>query len=180
VDSANAYELSQLLDHCRQFNPKARVVEAACEVSIPDPEILRGKRVLVIEDGPTLTHGGMAYGAGIVCARDCGVEEIVDPRPFAIGSIRSTFEKFPHLSTVLPAMGYSEKQRRELEETIERVPCDVVVVATPIDLSRIIHINKPSVRVKYEMEEITHPNLSEILDQFTIRYRPAALEVAIV
>jgi predicted GTPase len=180
VDSANAFELSELLEHCHQTNPRARVVKAACRVSVPNPEMLRGKRALVIEDGPTLTHGGMAYGAGVICAWDCGVKEIVDPRPYAVGSIRSTFERFHHLSTVLPAMGYSGKQRQELQETIDRVPCDVVIVATPIDLSRIIHITKPSVRVKYEIEEVTHPDFSEILDEFTCRYRPAALEVAIV
>jgi predicted GTPase len=180
VDSANAFELSQLREHCHQTNPRARVVEAACRVSIHGPAMLRGKRALVIEDGPTLTHGGMSYGAGVICARNLGVETIVDPRPYAVGSIRSTFEKYQHLSNVLPAMGYSDAQRHELQETIDRVPCDVVLIATPIDLSRIIHITKPSVRVKYEMEEVTHPDLSEILDEFTCSYRPAALEVATV
>jgi len=122
----------------------------------------------------------MAYGAGVICARNCGVSQIVDPRPYAVGSIRATFEKYPHLSDVLPAMGYSEAQRRELQETIDRVPCDVVVIATPIDLSRILGITKPSVRVTYELEEVTQPGLPEILDQFTHSYWPAALEVATV
>jgi len=134
----------------------------------------------VIEDGPTLTHGGMAYGAGVICARDCGVAQIVDPRPYAVGSIHRTFEKYNHLSDLLPAMGYSEMQRHELQETIDRVPCDVVVVATPIDLSKVITIRKPSIRVKYEMEEVTHPDFSEILESFSHAHRPAALEVATV
>jgi predicted GTPase len=180
VDSANAFELRQLREHCRQINPRAQVVEAACRVSVPAPATLHGKRALVIEDGPTLTHGGMAYGAGVICARNCGVSQIVDPRPYAVGSIRATFEKYPHLSDVLPAMGYSQAQRRELQETIDRVPCDVVVIATPIDLSRILGITKPSVRVTYELEEVTQPGLPEILDQFTHSYWPAALEVATV
>lgn len=180
VDSANGFEVRQLREHCQKFNPRARVVETACRVSTPNPEMLRGKRALVIEDGPTLTHGGMAYGAGVACAQNFGVEKIVDPRPYAVGSIHATFEKYSHLSAVLPAMGYSETQRRELQETIERVPCDVVIIATPIDLTRVLHINKPNVRVRYEMEEVTHPDLSEILDQFTSSIRPAALEVATV
>jgi len=180
VDSANEYELNQLREHCHQFNPHARVIEAASRIHVSDPAMLRGKRALIIEDGPTLTHGGMAYGAGVIGARNCGAEKLIDPRPYAVGSIRSTFDKFQQLTMVLPAMGYSEEQRHELEETIDRVPCDVVVVATPIDLAKIIHISKPSVRVTYEMEEVTHPNLGEILDQVTQKYRSAALEVAIV
>jgi predicted GTPase len=180
VDSANEYELNQLREHCHQFNPHARVIEAASRIHVSDPAMLRGKRALIIEDGPTLTHGGMAYGAGVIGARNCGAEKLIDPRPYAVGSIRSTFDKFQQLTMVLPAMGYSEEQRHELEETIDRVPCDVVVVATPIDLAKIIHISKPSVRVTYEMEEVTHPNLGAILDQVTQKYRSAALEVAIV
>ncbi len=177
VDSANAFELRELRERCHHYNRKAQVVEAACEVTTAKPEMLRGKRVLVIEDGPTLTHGGMAYGAGIICARNAEVKEIVDPRPYAVGSIRTTFEKYHHLSNLLPAMGYSETQRQELEQTIERVPCDVVIVATPIDLLRVIRINKPSVRVAYEVKELTRPDLGEILKVFTREHRTAALEV---
>lgn len=180
VDSANQFEVRQLHEHCRQYNPAAQVVEAACRVSVANPAMLRGKQVLVIEDGPTLTHGGMAYGAGVICARDCGVAKIVDPRPHAVGSIRQTFARFPHLSSVLPAMGYSETQRLELQETIERTACDLVVIATPVDLSRVIRISKPTVRVSYELEEVTRPNLSEILEDFTRTRQSAALEVAIV
>ena len=119
-----------------------------------DPSLIKGKRVLVIEDGPTLTHGEMPYGAGVVAANRFGAAKLVDPRPFAVGTIQKTFEKFPHLGKVLPAMGYSEIQRHELEETIRRVPCDVVLVATPIDLAKAIRLDKPSVRVRYEVEEI--------------------------
>jgi predicted GTPase len=178
VDSANAFELEELRKHCRQFNPEALVIEAACEITTPNPEMVRGKRALVIEDGPTLTHGGMAYGAGVICARNCGAASLVDPRPYGVGSINGTFAKYPHLSTVLPAMGYSETQRRELEQTIDRAPCDIVVVATPIDLASVIHLSKPSVRVKYELRERTHPDLKEVLANFAQTHRRAAMEVA--
>ena len=178
VDSANAFELEELRKHCRQVNPEALVIEAASEVSTTNPEMVRGKRALVIEDGPTLTHGGMTYGAGVICARNCGAASLVDPRPFGVGSINGTFAKYPHLSTVLPAMGYSETQRRELEQTIDRAPCDIVVVATPIDLASVIHLSKPSVRVKYELRERTHPDLKELLANFAQTHRRAAMEVA--
>ena len=128
-----------------------------------------GKHVLVVEDGPTLTHGEMSYGAGVVAARQFHAASLVDPRPHAIGSIRRTFEKYTHLHELLPAMGYSETQRRELEETINRTPCDLVVIATPVDLRRIVNVNKPCVRVGYEVEELTQPSLREVLAQFTER-----------
>jgi len=180
VDSADAFEVKGLRERCREYNPGAQVIEAACEVTTANPEMLHGKRVLVIEDGPTLTHGGMAYGAGIICARNSQVKEIVDPRPYAVGSIRKTFEKYQHLHDLLPAMGYSTTQRRELEQTIEQVPCDVVIVATPIDLLRIIRIRKPSVRIAYEVKELAHPDLGDVLKKFTQKHRKAALEVASV
>jgi predicted GTPase len=125
-----------------------------------------GKRVLVLEDGPTLTHGEMRYGAGVVAAQQYGASELVDPRPYAVGSIRETFEKYPHLTHLLPAMGYSARQRKELEETINRTPCDVVLVATPVNLGLILEIDKPYVRVSYEVEETGPPLLTEILDEF--------------
>jgi predicted GTPase len=178
VDSANAYELQKLRENCQKVNPRALAIEAACTITVPDPEMIRGKRVLVIEDGPTLTHGGMAYGAGVICARNCGAAALLDPRPYAVGSIRGTFEKYPHLSILLPAMGYGDTQRHELEQTIDHTPCDLVIVATPIDLSRVIRISKPSVRIGYELEERTHPDLDEILRNFTQTHRSAALEVA--
>ena len=126
-----------------------------------------GSRVLVVEDGPTLTHGEMPYGAGVVAARQCGAAELVDPRPYAVGSIRRTFEHYPHLAGLLPAMGYSPMQRHELEETISRTPCDLVLVATPIDLAHVIKLNKPSLRVSYEVESLTSPGLIERLAEFT-------------
>ena len=135
--------------------------------------LIKGKRVLVVEDGPTLTHGEMPYGAGVVAANRFGAAKLVDPRPFAVGSIQKTFEKFQHLGKVLPAMGYSEMQRHELEETIRRVPCDVVLVATPIDLARAIRLDKPNVRVRYEVEEMGSPAITELLEQFTEAHKPA-------
>ena len=126
----------------------------------------------MVEDGPTLTHGEMSYGAGVVAARQYHAASLVDPRPHAIGSIRRTFEKYTHLHELLPAMGYSETQRRELEETINRTPCDLVVIATPVDLRRIVNVNKPCVRIGYEVEELTQPSLREVLAQFTERKQP--------
>jgi predicted GTPase len=123
-------------------------------VTSSDPALLRGKRVLVIEDGPTLTHGGMRYGAGIVAARQAGAAEIIDPRPYAVGSIRQTYEKYPNAAGILPAMGYGEQQVRELEETIRRTPADVVVAGTPIDLTRILKLDIPAVKVRYELREL--------------------------
>jgi predicted GTPase len=169
VDTASKGDLDTVRLNVRLHNPLARVVETACRVTAAAPDQVRGRRVLVVEDGPTLTHGEMPYGAGVVAARQCGAAELVDPRPYAVGSIRGTYDKFPHLTSLLPAMGYSELQRHELEETINRVPCDLVVVATPVDLARIIHVNKPCVRVSYEVEDLTRPNLAEILAEFTAK-----------
>ncbi len=168
VDTAAKEAVETVRHNVRQTNPNATVVETACRVSVSHPELIRGRRVLVVEDGPTLTHGEMPYGAGVVAARHFGAEELVCPKPFAVGSIRSTYESFPHLTHLLPAMGYSEMQRHELQETINRVPCDVVLIATPIDLVRIIQISKPSIRVGYEVEELSHPNLVDILSQFEV------------
>jgi len=151
-------------------NPRAAVIETECRVSVADPDQIRARRVLVVEDGPTLTHGEMPYGAGVVAARQYGAAEQVDPRPFAVGSIQGTFECFPHLQKLLPAMGYSETQRRELEETINRADCDLVLVATPVDLARLLRLNKPSLRVGYEIEKRTQPGLTEILADFSARH----------
>ncbi len=160
-------------------NPRATVVETDCRVSVADPELIRGRRVLVVEDGPTLTHGEMSYGAGVVAARQFGAAEQVDPRPFAVGSVRGVFERFPHLQRLLPAMGYSETQRRELEETINQTDCDLVLVATPIDLARLLRLNKPSLRVGYEIEQHTRPGLGEILGDFSGRHlAPARIKIA--
>lgn len=170
VDTAEAQAVETVRKNIRQHNPRAVIVETACRVSVGTPEEIKGRRVLVVEDGPTLTHGEMPYGAGLVAARRYGACEQVDPRPYAVGSIRQTFERFPHLHALLPAMGYSETQRQELEETINRTPCDLVLVATPVDLARLLHLNKPGVRVSYEIEELTQPGLGEILADFTARF----------
>jgi len=175
VDTASPENVETVRKNIRASNPQARVVETACRVTISEPALVKGRRVLVVEDGPTLTHGEMPYGAGVVAARQCGAAELVDPRPYAVGSIRSTYEHYTHLTSLLPAMGYSAIQRHELEETINRVPCDMVLVATPIDLGHLVKLNKPSLRVTYEVEDVTHPGLTEVLSKF-IRHK-AGVEV---
>ena len=175
VDTASPENVETVRKNIRTSNPQARVVETACRVTISEPALVKGRRVLVVEDGPTLTHGEMPYGAGVVAARQCGAAELVDPRPYAVGSIRSTYEHYTHLTSLLPAMGYSAIQRHELEETINRVPCDLVLVATPIDLGHLVKLNKPSLRVTYEVEDVTHPGLTEVLSKF-IRHK-AGVEV---
>ena len=171
VDTADPKNLDIVRSNVARFAPTAKVVEAACRVSVPDPEMVRGKRVLVVEDGPTLTHGEMAYGAGVVAAKQYGASELIDPRPFAVGSIRGTYEKYSHMTNLLPAMGYSETQRHELEETINRTPAELVLVATPIDLARVIKMNKPALRVSYEADVLTKPNLYDLLSEFTAAHR---------
>jgi predicted GTPase len=168
VDTAAIDCVDVVRRNVRLNNSQAKVIETACRVRAADPELVQGKRVLVVEDGPTLTHGEMPYGAGVVAARQCGASELVDPRPYAVGSIRTTYEKYPHINRLLPAMGYSDMQRHELEETINAVPCDLVLVATPVDLARIIKLNKPAVRVTYEVECISKPTLAEVLGEFTL------------
>lgn len=167
VDTAQPQDVETVLRNVRVNNPKAAVFEMASRVSLREPELVKGKRVLVVEDGPTLTHGEMPYGAGVVAARQCGAAELVDPRPYAVGSIRGTYERYAHLTSLLPAMGYSSMQRHELEETIRRTPCDLVVIATPIDLTRVISIDKPTLRVTYEVEELSKPGLTDVLAKFT-------------
>lgn len=170
VDTAAADNVDVVRQNVRQNNPRATVIEAACKVAVADPAQIKGRRVLVVEDGPTLTHGEMPYGAGVVAARQWGAAELVDARPFAVGSIRGTYQRFTHLTTLLPAMGYSAIQRHELEETINRVPADLVLVATPVDLGAILRLNKPCVRVGYEVEERTQPTIADILAKFTARH----------
>ncbi len=167
VDTAAPQDVETVRNNIRALNPKAKIVEMACRVAVSEPELIRGRKVLVVEDGPTLTHGEMPYGAGVVAARQCAAAELIDPRPYAVGSIRSTYEHYPHLTSLLPAMGYSAMQRHELEETINRVPSDLVLVATPINLGHLIKLNKPSLRVTYEVEDLTHPGLAEVLTNFT-------------
>ncbi|MCI0588234.1 MAG: GTPase [Planctomycetes bacterium] len=163
IDSAWSEDVRRVVANVRSVNPRAALVLARSPVTAADPGAIRGRRVLVVEDGPTLTHGGMAFGAGVVAARGCGAREIVDPRPYAVGSIAATFRAYPRTGPVLPAMGYGEEQVRELAETIERTPCDVVVVGTPVDLARAVPFSKPSVRVTYELEEASRPGLAELL-----------------
>jgi len=167
VDTADPEAIETVRRNIAQHNPSAVVIETACRVGVADPEAIAGKRVLVVEDGPTLTHGEMPYGAGVVAADKYGAAKLVDPRPYAVGSIKATFEKFPHLGKLLPAMGYNENQRHELQETIRRVPCDLVLVATPIDLARTIRLDKPNIRVRYEVEEIGEPAITRLIDNFT-------------
>ncbi len=154
VDTAEKQDIDTVLASIKQVNPNATVVQANSPVTVADAAAFKGKKVLVIEDGPTLTHGEMRYGAGHVAARQLGAAEIVDPRPYAKGSIKSTFEKYNHLTDILPAMGYSDQQLAELHATIDATPCDLVLVATPIDLGRILKINKPASRVLYELDEL--------------------------
>jgi predicted GTPase len=158
-------------------NPGAVVIQAASPLFVEDPTVIRGKRVLVIEDGPTLTHGEMKYGAGVIAARQFRAAEIVDPRPWVTGEIAETFEKYPGIGTLLPAMGYGDRQMKDLEETINRVEADAVVVGTPIDLGRLLKINKPAVRVTYELEEIGVPKLGDVLDEFLARHRAVGAAV---
>ena len=164
IDTADLENISQVQRSIMAVNPKATVIEAASPIFVDDPGAIRGKSVLVIEDGPTLTHGEMAYGAGVVAARRFGAAEIIDPRPYAVGSIIDTYQKYPGTGPVLPAMGYGPDQMRELGETINNTPSDLVLVATPIDLRRVVEINRPSQRVRYELQEIGQPTLAEILE----------------
>ena len=155
----------QLEENIRKVNPEAIIVEASSPIFVDKPELVKGKRVLVIEDGPTLTHGEMKYGAGVVAARRYGAKELIDPRPYLVGSMKETFEQYPDIGTLLPAMGYFEQQLKDLEDTINNTDCDVVVSATPIDITRLVNVNKPIVRVKYELEEIGFPKLKDVLEE---------------
>ena len=161
VDTADPGDVERLLESCRRHNPKARVIQCRSAIQVDDPGAIRGKRALVIEDGPTLTHGGLSRGAGWYAARQAGAAEIVDAAPHAVGSIRSTYEKYPNARGILPAMGYGDNQVRELEATINATPADVVVEGTPIDLGRVLSVNKPMVSVRYELEELEPGVLAE-------------------
>jgi len=153
VDTAREEDVLTVEENVRRLNPKARIMRANSPITVRDPDMVRGKRVLVIEDGPTLTHGEMPYGAGLVAARRLEPAEIVDPRPYAVGSIKEVFERFTHLTQVLPAMGYGNRQMEELSATIDAVPCDAVLVATPVDLTRVVQMSKPATRATYELAE---------------------------
>ncbi|MCK5054989.1 MAG: GTPase [Anaerolineales bacterium] len=165
VDTADMADVTTVQNNIRLLNPKATVVFAASPITVEDPTSIAGARVLVVEDGPTLTHGEMTFGAGTVAAERFGAAEIIDPRPYAVRSIQATFEKYPDIGILLPAMGYGDEQVKDLEETIANTPADLVIVGTPIDLQRVIKIKQPSQRVRYELQEIGQPTLAEILNQ---------------
>jgi len=165
IDTAEPEKVNLLRENIYQLAPEAILIEAASPLTVDHSELIRGKKVLVVEDGPTLTHGEMKYGAGVVAAQKFGAKEIIDPRPYAVGTISQTYQKYPEIGTLLPAMGYGKKQIQELQETINTADCDLVIIGTPIDLTRIIKINKKSIRVKYELQEIGRPDLEEVLSQ---------------
>ena len=165
VDTADRTDIAAVRRNIQSVNPHAIIVEAASPISVEEPAAIAGAKVLVVEDGPTLTHGEMTFGAGTVAAERFGAAEIIDPRPYAVGSIRGTFEKYPDIGILLPAMGYGDEQIKDLEATIAATPADLVIVGTPIDLTRVIKIDKPNQRVRYELQEIGQPTLADIIEQ---------------
>lgn len=173
IDSAAPGAIQEVRESIEKVNPKAMVIDGASPIRVDDLSLIRGKRVLVVEDGPTLTHGEMKIGAGVVAARKFGAAELVDPRPFTVGKLSETFRLYPGIGTLLPAMGYGDEQLKDLEKTINNTDCDSVIIATPIDLNRIIKIKKPNTRVYYDLQEIGKPDLSEVLDEFVSKYKLA-------
>ena len=163
IDSADSQNVLEVMNNIFAINPSATIIEGASPVTVEDPKLIRGKRVLVIEDGPTLTHGDMKYGAGTVAAQKLGAKEIVDPRPYTVKSISATFKKYPDIGVLLPAMGYGKEQMKDLETTINKTKCDSVVIGTPIDLGRYIKINKPHTRVTYDLQEIGQNTVESVL-----------------
>ncbi|MDZ7314903.1 MAG: cyclic 2,3-diphosphoglycerate synthase [candidate division KSB1 bacterium] len=170
VPEARLEDVRTLYGNIRAANPRAVIIEAASPIRLEKPEVVAGRRVLVIEDGPTLTHGEMSFGAGIIAAQKFGAAEVVDPRPFLRGSLIDTFRRYPHIGRLLPAMGYGEEQMRDLEATINAVDCDAVIIGTPIDLRRVIRIEKPSTRVFYDLQEIGHPDLTDVLQSLLTQF----------
>ncbi|MCL2498089.1 MAG: cyclic 2,3-diphosphoglycerate synthase [Symbiobacteriaceae bacterium] len=166
IDSANYEDIQTVRANIEKVNPTATVVDAASPITVAHPELIKGKRVLVVEDGPTLTHGEMKIGAGIVAARRFGAAEIIDPRPYAVGKLANTYQIYPGIGKLLPAMGYGDEQIKDLSATIEATPCDAVVIATPIDLARVVKINKANTRVEYNLQEIGHPTMDDVLADF--------------
>ncbi|KQC06624.1 MAG: GTPase [Candidatus Cloacimonas sp. SDB] len=166
IDTADWKSVGQLRMNIQEMVPEAILIEAASPIQVDQAEIIRGKKVIVIEDGPTLTHGEMQFGAGVVAARKYGAKEIIDPRPYAVGSIKETYQKYPHIGILLPAMGYGPEQTRELEATINNSDAELVIIGTPIDLSRVMQIDKAYVRVRYELQEIGKPDLREVLQKY--------------
>ena len=170
IDTASPENIQLVRNNINKVNPDAIVIDGASPIMVNDPNLIKGKRVLVIEDGPTLTHGEMKLGAGIVAAQRFGAKELVDPRPYVVGKLAETFKIYPNIGTLLPAMGYGEEQISDLEKTINNTVCDTVIVATPIDLTRIIKINKPYVKVDYELQEIGKPDFNDILGEFVKKH----------
>ena len=166
IDTADYEDVEYVRENIREVNPDAIIIDAASPLTVENPELIRGKKALVVEDGPTLTHGGMTFGAGVVAAEKFGAAEIVDPKPWVTGKIEETFQKYPDIGTLLPAMGYGDQQVKDLEKTINAVECDVVIIGTPIDLRKIINIKKPAVRVNYDLQEIGKPTLEDVLKKF--------------
>lgn len=166
IDSASQESIEQVTENIRAANPEAIIIKAESEISVDDPDIIRDKRVLIVEDGPTLTHGEMDIGAGTVAAKRFGAKEAVDPRPFIGGTLVETFESYKNIGKLLPAMGYGKQQLKDLEEAINKADCDSVIIGTPIDLSRVVEIRKPYTRVHYELKEVDQPNLKEVLNDF--------------
>jgi len=169
IDTADPKNVQQVKTNIKTINPTAMILDASSPLIIDKPELVKEKRALVIEDGPTVTHGGMPYGAAAIAAKRLGASELVDPKPYAVGSIKEAYKKYTHLGAILPALGYGEKQVAELKETIDHTPCDVVVIGTPIDLRRVMTINKPTVRVKYELQVMGSNSLEQILEAFLRR-----------
>jgi len=171
MDSASPEGIQVVRESIEKVNPKATVIDGASPIRVDNPEVIRGKKVLVVEDGPTLTHGEMKLGAGVVAAQKYGAGELVDPRPFTVGKLSETFEIYPQIGTLLPAMGYGEEQLKDLETTINNTDCDSVIIGTPIDLNRVINIKKPNTRVYYDLQEIGEPNLEGVLNEFVQEHK---------
>ncbi len=171
IDTSSPEGVQIVRESITKVNPKAVVIDGASPIKVDNPSVIKGKKVLVVEDGPTLTHGEMKLGAGIIAARKFGAAELVDPRPYIVGRLAETFRIYPNIGTLLPAMGYGKQQLHDLESTINRTKCDSVIIATPIDLNRIINIKKPSTRVYYDLQEIGDPNLSQVLDDFIKKHK---------
>ena len=171
VDTANPANVEFVKENVKSINPDALILDAASPITADKPELIKGQRALVIEDGPSLTHGNMPYGAGTIAAKNFGAREIVDPKPYAVGSIKAAYEQYPHLGAVLPALGYGQSQIAELKQTIDATPCDVILIGTPIDLRRVVKIDKPTVRVKYELQVLEPVCLEEVVDDFLKKER---------
>ncbi|MDI9412931.1 MAG: cyclic 2,3-diphosphoglycerate synthase [Bacillota bacterium] len=171
IDSASPENIQIVRESIQKTNPKAIVIDGASPISVDNPEIIRNKRVLIVEDGPTLTHGEMKLGAGTIAAQKYGAAEIINPKAFAVGKIANTYESYPHVENLLPAMGYSSEQIADLEATIAKIDCDAVIIGTPIDLNRVVKIDQPTTRVYYDLQEIGTPNLTEVLSDFTKNHK---------